>query len=140
MLRTDIATMIYGGFARERDPDTPNPDPPTWETFQAPYPRMITDYNPALMRPEHQYLDFRDIMDPAVITIHESMDLERVYKLVRDCGIRHLIVTDNFQNVRGMITRKDMYQFVNHSWVHKQRKLQKRTSVIKGSGCWIVMC
>lgn len=140
MLRSDVICMIYGNFMKKHNPtaDDPNPASPTWEDFTALYPRMI-EYDAVNYEADRLYLDFKDIMDTTVETVTETSNLRKVYKMVRSRGIRHLIVTDDYRNVRGMITRKDIYQFVNHSWLWRKEKLQRRTRVTRAKGCWVVL-
>ena len=139
VLRNDIINIIAGARALFRDPAHEQPEKFDWEWLNHNYPNIL-EYSAVVMQAKQQYLDFHDILDPGVMQINEEMDLERVYKLVRQYGVRHVIVTDHSANVRGIVTRKDMYQFVNHSWLFRNRPLQRRTRVVKGKETWIVIC
>jgi CBS-domain-containing membrane protein len=43
--------------------------------------------------------------------VQETMSLERTYILFRNMGLRHLVVVDEHNRVRGIVTRKDLLGF-----------------------------
>jgi CBS domain-containing protein len=43
--------------------------------------------------------------------VQETFSVERVYLLFRNLGLRHLVVVDEFNRVKGIITRKDLLGF-----------------------------
>ncbi|CAH8662103.1 unnamed protein product [Heterobilharzia americana] len=57
------------------------------------------------------YLDLRPYMCEAPYSVPETMTMTRVYHLFRLLGLRHLPVVDNQNQVRGIITRKDLRRF-----------------------------
>ncbi|CAH8658409.1 unnamed protein product [Schistosoma curassoni] len=57
------------------------------------------------------YLDLRPYMCEAPYSVPETMTMTRVYHLFRLLGLRHLPVVDSQNQVRGIITRKDLRRF-----------------------------
>jgi CBS-domain-containing membrane protein len=47
----------------------------------------------------------------AIFQVQETFSVERVYLLFRNLGLRHLVVVDEFNRVKGIITRKDLLGF-----------------------------
>lgn len=43
--------------------------------------------------------------------VQESFSVERTYILFRTMGLRHLVVVDDHNRVKGIITRKDLLGF-----------------------------
>lgn len=43
--------------------------------------------------------------------VQQSMSLERAYIMFRNMGLRHLIVVDDYNRVKGIVTRKDLLGF-----------------------------
>ncbi|CAG7832930.1 unnamed protein product [Allacma fusca] len=77
---------------------------------------------------EYPYQNVRVNLLPYVNTsafsVSADMSLHRGYSLFRSLGLRHLIVTDNHNQVVGIITRKDLMAFM----VVKKLKLVMHTS------------
>jgi chloride channel 7 len=46
-----------------------------------------------------------------VFQVQESMSLERAYIMFRNMGVRHLLVVDEHNRVKGIVTRKDLLGF-----------------------------
>jgi len=53
-------------------------------------------------------LDLRPIMNPVPITVQRECPLSRVFTLFRSLGMRHLVVTDDTNEVVGIISRKEI--------------------------------
>ncbi len=55
------------------------------------------------------------LVHPCVIPTHaqvlDSFSVERTYILFRTMGVRHLVVIDEHNHVRGIVTRKDLLGF-----------------------------
>ena len=51
-------------------------------------------------------VDLQPYMNTSACTVSEEFSVERAYMLFRALGLRHLIVVDASQHVKGMITRK----------------------------------
>lgn len=43
--------------------------------------------------------------------VQEALSLERAYILFRNMGLRHLVVVDEHNRVKGIVTRKDLLGF-----------------------------
>ena len=52
------------------------------------------------------WLDLTPYYNPTPYTVQEKMGFVRAYSLFRRLGLRHLIVTDRINNVKGILTRK----------------------------------
>jgi chloride channel 7 len=65
---------------------------------------------------DHHYRSIQVNLLPYVNTsafaVSEDMSLQRGYSLFRSMGLRHLIVTDNHNQVVGIVTRKDLMAFM----------------------------
>lgn len=51
-------------------------------------------------------LDLRPYIDSSAAAVQESFSLERTYVVFRTLGLRHLVVVDRHNHVKGMVTRK----------------------------------
>jgi chloride channel 7 len=59
----------------------------------------------------HQHnmlIDLGPYIDNGVLSVQEHTPLGRVHRLFLSVGLRHLVVTDSDNEVRGIITRKDL--------------------------------
>lgn len=54
------------------------------------------------------WLDLRPYTDTAPFTVQDCGSVQRTYKIFRTLGLRHLIVVDAANRVKGIITRKDL--------------------------------
>ena len=45
---------------------------------------------------------------PGPVTIQDCASIQRTYRVFRTLGLRHLVVVDAGNKVRGIITRKDL--------------------------------
>lgn len=55
-----------------------------------------------------QVLDLRPYINNSSLAVHESFSAERTYILFSTMGLRHLVVVDDHNRVKGIITRKDL--------------------------------
>ncbi|KAM7542895.1 hypothetical protein Aperf_G00000006787 [Anoplocephala perfoliata] len=86
----------------------------TAKDFDDAYPRFfkLTDVLLSVTDDEFErMLDFRPYMNPSPYSVLEGMSMTRVFALFRRLGLRHLPVVDKFNQVRGIITRKDLCRF-----------------------------
>ena len=63
-----------------------------------------------------------DFMMLAPISVPERSSFERVWEIFRQLGLRHLCVVDSKNNIKGMITRENLYKLQQPevSWIpHK---------------------
>ena len=54
------------------------------------------------------WLDLRPYADTGPVTIQDCASIQRTYRVFRTLGLRHLVVVDAGNKVRGIITRKDL--------------------------------
>lgn len=84
-------------------------------TFQKSYPRYpsLDQVIEGLSDEMYHYrVDLRAIMNPTSYTVLYSASFPRIYQLFRSLGLRHLVVTDDRNQVVGMLTRKDLARYV----------------------------
>lgn len=67
-------------------------------------------------------LDLRPYMHASPYLVEINMPVSRVFRLFRTMGLRHLCVVDQYKNVRGMITAKDL---VEHTLEEKVKTLNQ---------------
>jgi chloride channel 7 len=53
-----------------------------------------------------QALDLRPYMNTSAPAIPETFSLDRAYLMFRQLGLRHLVVVDKHNHVKGIVTRK----------------------------------
>lgn len=83
--------------------------------FQKSYPRYpsLDQVVDGLSEDVYNYhVDLRAIMNPTSYTVLYSASFPRIYQLFRSLGLRHLVVTDDRNQVVGMLTRKDLARYV----------------------------
>lgn len=82
------------------------------ETFRMYYPRYPTFQGMHFTEEERSsYLDLRPYLNPTPYTVPMHASLPRTFQLFRALGLRHLIVTDDNNEVVGMITRKTLARY-----------------------------
>jgi hypothetical protein len=59
-------------------------------------------HNPVLQ----EVLDLRPYINTSAAAIQESFSVERTYVVFRTLGLRHLVVVDRHNHVKGIVTRK----------------------------------
>ncbi|XP_046656068.1 H(+)/Cl(-) exchange transporter 7-like isoform X1 [Daphnia pulicaria] len=86
--------------------------PISLETFRMYYPRYPASEDIHFTEEERaSYLDLRPYMNPTPYTVPKHASLHRTFQLFRALGLRHLIVTDDNNEVAGMITRKTLARY-----------------------------
>ena len=53
-----------------------------------------------------QVLDLRPYMNTSPTPIPETFSLDRAYRMFTQLGLRHLVVVDHHNHVKGIVTRK----------------------------------
>ncbi|XP_015782821.1 H(+)/Cl(-) exchange transporter 7 [Tetranychus urticae] len=86
-------------------------------TFRDAYPRyppiekiinLITDQ-------ERQYsIDLRPVMNPSPYSMSHTASLNRIFQLFRALGLRHLVIVNDYNEVVGIVTRKDIARYRQH--------------------------
>lgn len=61
-----------------------------------------SSHNPVLQ----EVLDLRPYINSSAAAVQESFSLERTYVVFRTLGLRHLVITDQHNHVKGIVTRK----------------------------------
>ena len=59
-------------------------------------------HNPVLQ----EVLDLRPYINSSAAAVQESFSLDRTYVVFRTLGLRHLVVVDRHNHVKGIVTRK----------------------------------
>ena len=77
--------------------------------FERAYPRFPTvDELDVSETDRGCWLDLRPYADTGPVTIQDCASIQRTYRVFRTLGLRHLVVVDAGNKVRGIITRKDL--------------------------------
>ena len=53
-----------------------------------------------------QVIDLRPYMNTSPTPIPETFSLDRAYRMFTQLGLRHLVVVDHHNHVKGIVTRK----------------------------------
>uniref|UniRef100_A0A0N5AWK8 Chloride channel protein n=1 Tax=Syphacia muris TaxID=451379 RepID=A0A0N5AWK8_9BILA len=80
------------------------------------YPRYDNCLDKLELQPNdlNCWLDLRRYLHPHPHRVPLNASLQSVFTLFRGLGLRYLLVTDDENNVRGIITRKDIARFKEH--------------------------
>uniref|UniRef100_A0A336KZX9 Chloride channel protein n=1 Tax=Culicoides sonorensis TaxID=179676 RepID=A0A336KZX9_CULSO len=81
------------------------------EVFRNEYPRYpeLKDINIHEDKALHNYhINMKMFMNPSPYSVHERTSVPRVFQIFRALGLRHLLVVNNDNHVKGIITRKDL--------------------------------
>lgn len=80
-----------------------------WDVIEGAYPNYPTIHDVILVDSDRKcWLDLRPYANTAPYTINETASVQRTYRLFRTLGLRHLCVVNHFNQVVGIITRKDL--------------------------------
>lgn len=74
-------------------------------------------------------IDLGYCMNPSPYSVLSNCSYERTFRLFRALGLRHLCVTDDSNNVVGIVTRKDMSHFKVITYKNK-RYIQKYSETL----------
>lgn len=86
-----------------------------------------------------EMLDLRPYIDSSAAAVQESFSVERTYVVFRTLGLRHLVVTDRHNHVKGVVTRKvtvSSSAHVSSEWQHVQQKYIRAKPAI----AWLPEC
>lgn len=89
----------------------------TWDTlslktFRSAYPRYPAIETVEITDTEREYtMDLRPVMNPSGYTVTNAASLPRIFRLFRALGLRHLVVTNDCNEVIGIVTRKDLARY-----------------------------
>ena len=80
-----------------------------WDTIERAYPRYPTLSEIHLRESDFScWLDLRPYANTAPYTVNETASIQRTYRLFRTLGLRTLCVVNHYNQVVGIITRKDL--------------------------------
>ncbi|XP_064629427.1 H(+)/Cl(-) exchange transporter 7-like isoform X2 [Lineus longissimus] len=90
------------------------------EDFREAYPRFPPiEKIPISRLDEECTLDLRPFMNPAPYLVLDTTSLPRIFKMFRGLGLRHLVVVNEYNQVIGIVTRKDLARY--RVWKHRGR-------------------
>ena len=97
--------------------------------FRDAYPRypLISEIINKIKPEETNYtIDLRPVMNPSAYVVSHTASLNRIFRLFRALGLRHLIVVSDRNEVIGIVTRKDLYKYINYCkrWFQLWNELQ----------------
>ena len=72
-------------------------------------------------------------MNSSAVRVDENFSLLRAYMVFRTLGLRHLIITDAANQVRGIVTRKDLLGYRLDAAVQRFSSRQTATGRRTGS-------
>ncbi|KAI7690585.1 H(+)/Cl(-) exchange transporter 7 [Sarcoptes scabiei] len=109
ILRSQLLVMLQARIFQEYSLDTP------WmnlnSLFRNSYPRYPNLTNIMMeLRPTEldMTMDLRPVMNPSTYTISHAASLNRIFRLFRALGLRHIVVLNDYNEVIGIVTRKDL--------------------------------
>lgn len=87
----------------------------TIETFRNEYPRYPSIDNFRLHEDKHNYtIDMSLFMNPSPTRVGEVDSVSKIFQTFRALGLRHMVVVDHENRVKGIITRKDFIRKERH--------------------------
>jgi chloride channel 7 len=108
ILRTQLIMLLKCKVFNERENDhsarllTP-------QDFREAYPRWPTIDTIRLTSAEKEmWLDVRHYMNPSPLVLYEVSKLNRIFRLFRTMGLRHLGIINYNNQIVGVVTRKDL--------------------------------
>lgn len=85
-----------------------------------------------------QVVDLTPYVNTSALKVQESMSLERAYIMFRNMGLRHLLVVDEHNRVKGIVTRKDLLGFKLDEAVGKAVKRVESARNL-GDSSWVTV-
>ena len=94
-------------------------------------------HNPVLQ----EVLDLRPYINSSAAAVHESFSLDRTYVVFRTLGLRHLVVVDRHNHVKGIVTRKvQASAFTCTAQLHKKMCVMMQAAVSANNlGLWSIV-
>lgn len=89
--------------------------PQEYEDFRVAYPRWpeLHQLEPPSEQDRDQWIDLSSYINKQPHTLYEGSSYARIFRLFRTMGLRHLIITDYRNRLKGIVTRKDLYGIEN---------------------------
>ena len=56
-------------------------------------------------------LDLRPVMNPSAYTVCHAASFNRIFRLFRALGLRHIVVLNDYNEVVGIVARKDLVHY-----------------------------
>ncbi|OTF74803.1 H(+)/Cl(-) exchange transporter 7-like protein [Euroglyphus maynei] len=72
------------------------------------YPNLEQIMNELSTNELEMTMDLRPVMNPSAYTISHAASLNRIFRLFRALGLRHIVVLNDYNEVIGIVTRKDL--------------------------------
>jgi len=80
-----------------------------WDSMAREYPKYPDIADVSIQEEDTScWLDLRPYANTAPYTVNETASIQRTYRLFRTLGLRHLCVVNHYNQVVGIITRKDL--------------------------------
>ncbi|KAJ6218155.1 hypothetical protein RDWZM_009312 [Blomia tropicalis] len=112
ILRSQLLVMLKAKIFNEYSLDSPWKN--LYALFRNSYPRMpnLNQIKTELQPYERNYtLDLRPVMNPSAYTVCHAASLNRIFRLFRALGLRHIVVLNDYNEVVGIVTRKDIVHY-----------------------------
>jgi len=75
-------------------------------------------------------VDLKPYVDCSAFTVNETFSLRHAYDLFRSMGLRHLVVTDAFNCVAGIVTRHNLME-ANLNQVLTERNIRSPEDLLE---------
>lgn len=116
ILRSQLLILLKNKVYIENEKSWDKSDPCV-NLFRNHYPRYPTIKDIYIPEEEMENtIDLRPYMNPSPYTAQHVASLPRIFRLFRALGLRHLIITNDTNDVIGMVTRKDLARY--RVWKH----------------------
>lgn len=115
ILRSQLLVMLHEKIFNQYSLNEPWRN--LYQLFHNWYPRMPNlDQIMARLTPEERNftMDLRPVMNPSAYTVCHAASLNRIFRLFRALGLRHLVVLNDYNEVIGIVTRKDLAQYCGY--------------------------
>ncbi|GAB6030892.1 hypothetical protein CHUAL_007724 [Chamberlinius hualienensis] len=111
VLRSHILSLLQQKIFCETQ-DGPEMNEMTYEMLVKAYPRqpVIDEVNISLSERDY-YINFSRYLCKSPYTVNKHATLPQIFRLFRGLGLRHVLVTNKFNEVIGMVTRKDLARY-----------------------------
>ncbi|XP_017490317.1 PREDICTED: H(+)/Cl(-) exchange transporter 7-like [Rhagoletis zephyria] len=109
ILRSQLLVMLKAKIFNEYSLESPWRN--MYSLFRNSYPRMpeLRLILAELEDHELEYtLDLRPVMNPSAYTVCHAASYNRIFRLFRALGLRHIVVLNDYNEVVGIVTRKDL--------------------------------